>query len=46
MQKPQCRQAPRNIQAEQRESLTTSEWQLGKVLKTPLRRQLESEKPL
>ena len=28
MQKPQRRPAPHNIQAEQRESLTTSEWQL------------------
>jgi hypothetical protein len=27
MQKPQCRPAPHNIQAEQRESLPTSEWQ-------------------
>jgi hypothetical protein len=31
MQKPQCRPAPHNIQAEQSESLTTSEWQLEEI---------------
>jgi hypothetical protein len=36
MQKPQCRPAPHNIQAEQSESLTTSEWQLEE--KDPLLR--------
>jgi hypothetical protein len=36
LQKPQCGPAPRNIQAVQRESLTTSEWQLEE--KNPLLR--------